>query len=168
MSSNDLVLLLSERGNVTVECFAYEHRYGTSLNHKLPSTATYHFKCTQQSYINYCSADRGLSDLPHEVEDVILKLDAKCPRTVKNWFDVGRKLGISPDDLNMIKREDDRQGGSPTKELLEKLLTQETVPTLRKFVAVLQEIGRHDIANGICEWYKNNNLNVTNGIVLTV
>lgn len=54
-----------------------------------------------------------------------------------------------------MKREDAREGGSPTTLLLSLLRTWENVVLLRKFVQVLHDVGRHDVANPILEFYKS-------------
>ena len=94
-----------------------------------------------------------INSIPYEVEEFINKLDAKQP-WLKNWYDVGRKLRVSIDDLNLIKREDDRQGGTPTTSLISELCTWEDVISLRKFVQVLHDLKRNDIANPIIEFYR--------------
>ena len=93
-----------------------------------------------------------MDSIPFEVEEKIKGLDAKLPHC-KTWFDVGRKLGVPVEVLNLIKREDDREGGSPTTHLLSHLRNFEDVVTLRKFVTVLHELRRNDIANAILEFY---------------
>ena len=71
----------------------------------------------------------------------------------KNWYHVARKFRLSMDEVNRIKREESREEGSPTLALISKLSTWETVVTLRKFVRVLYQLGRHDISNPIIEFY---------------
>ena len=55
----------------------------------------------------------------------------------------------------MMKREDDRQGGSPTTLLLSTLRTSENVVSLRTFVEGLHDLRRHDIANAILGFYQS-------------
>lgn len=93
-----------------------------------------------------------IDDLPDEVEEIICALDAKGP-CCKGWYHVGRKLKISKSVLNLLRREDLREGGSPTSGLLSKLATQENVVSLRKFVQVLRDIGRNDISRKIFDYY---------------
>ena len=97
------------------------------------------------------------------MEECIKKLDAK-KYPCKNWYHVGRKLGVSNDDLDEMKRDDDRQGGSPTRSLLSVLCTAQNVLSLRAFVQVLHDLKRNDIANGIFAIYQsqvaNNDSNV--------
>ena len=87
------------------------------------------------------------------MEECIKKLDAK-KHHCKNWYHVGRKLGVSNDDLDEVRREDDRPGGSPTTSLLSMLCTSENVVSLRAFVQVLHDIKRNDIANAIFAFYQ--------------
>ena len=44
-----------------------------------------------------------------------------------------------------------RLGGSPTRSLIDKLCTNNV--SLKKFVDVLREIGRHDVAEDILKWF---------------
>lgn len=107
--------------------------------------------------------DVKIDRIPFEVSEFIKRLDAKRP-LCKNWFDVGHKLGVSNDDLNLMKREDDREGGSPTTLLLSNLSTFENVVTVRAFVQALHDLRRNDIANDILAFYQrqasNNGSNV--------
>ena len=96
-----------------------------------------------------------LDELPVEVEEIICALDARGP-CCKGWYDVGRKLKISKSVLNVVKREDLREGGSPTAGLLSILATQENVVSLRNFVQVLRDVGRNDIARKIFGYYREN------------
>ena len=93
-----------------------------------------------------------IDDLPHEVEEIICALDAKRSCS-KGWYDVGRKLEISRSVLHQVKREDNREGGSPTNGLLDILGAQENVVSLRKFVQVLRDIGRNDISRKLFDYY---------------
>lgn len=94
-----------------------------------------------------------MNNLPYEVEDqLIQKLDAKRPHT-KNWWDVGRKTGLSNSDLESVKREDDREDGSPTRCLFRILRSQENVISLRKLVEIIHSLGRHDICSAVSECY---------------
>lgn len=87
------------------------------------------------------------------MEECIKKLDAK-QHPCKNWYHVGRKLGVSIDELNLIKREDYREEGSPTTSLLSLLRASENVVSLRAFVQVLHDLKRNDIANDIFAFYQ--------------
>ena len=107
------------------------------------------------SFFHFIS-DVKINTIPYEVEELIKRLDEKRPQC-KNWRDVGRKLGVSVSDLNLIKREDDREGGSPTTSLLSNLCTWENIISLRKFVQTLHDLKRHDIVNAVIEFYKPNN-----------
>ena len=80
-------------------------------------------------------------------------LDAKRPYT-KNWWDVGRMFGIPLEDLESLKREDDREGGSPTRCLFGIFRTWPSVVSLKKFAEVIHILERHDICDTICEWYQ--------------
>ena len=82
---------------------------------------------------------------------MIQKLDAKS-RGIKNLYHVGRELDIPVADLRNAELEYERPTGSPTKVLIEMLHTKDNL-SLRKFVTVLQEVGRNDIAHGICNFY---------------
>ena len=104
-------------------------------------------------YFVFRFAEIKIDNLPYDVEDVLVKmLDAVRPRT-KHWWDVGRKIGIPTSDLEIVKREDYREGGSPTTTLIRILSTQENVLSLRTFVETIHNLGRHDICNAICELY---------------
>lgn len=93
--------------------------------------------------------------MPYEVEDhLIKKLDAKRPLT-KNWWDVGRKFGLTNSVLESVKREDDREDGSPTRCLIRILSSQANVVSLRKFVETIHCLGRHDICKAVCECYES-------------
>ena len=94
-----------------------------------------------------------VSNLPYYVEAILCKLDAVSAGK-NNWWHLGRKLNVPEEKLEMIKREDNREGGSPTTVLLTLLRTYEHVPTLREIVVVLQDLGRHDIAKDVCSWYR--------------
>lgn len=92
---------------------------------------------------------------PYEVENFLIEnLDAKRSYT-KNWWDVGRMLGISVSELGKVKQEENREGGSPTKCLLGILSTWENVVSLRKFVETTHKLRRHDICNVIYEFYQS-------------
>ena len=91
-------------------------------------------------------------DLPYDVEEILRKLDAVSAGK-KNWWHLGRKLNVPIETLELIKREDSREGGSPTKVLLTLLGTYKHVPTLREIVVVLQELERHDIVKDICLFF---------------
>ena len=95
-----------------------------------------------------------INSIPYEVEEFIEKLDEK-KQCAKNWYHVARKLRLSIDEVNRIKREESREEGSPTLALISKLSTWETVVTLRKFVHVLHQLGRHDISNPVIDFYRS-------------
>ena len=95
-----------------------------------------------------------INRIPFKVEQIILKLDGR-KLSGKNWYPVARTLGLSMDETDNIKREDGREGGSPTSALLSQLTTWETVITLRQFVCVLHQLGRHDITKLIFDFYRN-------------
>ena len=90
--------------------------------------------------------------MPFEIEQIIKKLDAN-ERGLKNWRDVACKFNIPEEDLDSAELEYHRPAGSPTKALLNILHTKYSV-TLQRFVTVLQEIERNDIAHIICHCYK--------------
>ena len=96
-----------------------------------------------------------IDDIDYEVESIIVSGLDENKAQAKNWYDVGRKLGLSRSDLNHIKREDLRQEGSPTKALIDKLSTLESVVTVRCFVHALHYLGRHDIVNPIFDFYRS-------------
>ena len=56
-----------------------------------------------------------INSIPYEVEEFIEKLDEK-KRCAKNWYHVARKLGLSMDEADRLKREE-----SPTLALISKL-----------------------------------------------
>ena len=53
----------------------------------------------------------------------------------------------------MVRREDHREDGRPTKALLTILGTWEEVVSLRAFVQVLGELGRNDITRKLFDYY---------------
>lgn len=92
---------------------------------------------------------------PYQVEVILTEtLDINRP-CVKNWWDVGRTLGISDSELQIVKQEYYREGGSPTKCLLGKLSTLGNVVSLRTFVETTHKLNRHDICKAIYEVYKS-------------
>ena len=93
-----------------------------------------------------------IDNLPHEAEEIICALDAKRS-CCKGWYDVGRKLKVSQLELDLVKSEDHREGGSPTRGLLSILGTRENVVSLREFVQVLGDIGRNDISKNLFDYY---------------
>ena len=95
-----------------------------------------------------------IDNLPHDVEEIICALDARRA-CLKDWYDVGRKLEVPASKLDMVGREDHRQGGRPTKILLSILGTWENVVSLREFVQVLSDIGRNDITRKLFDYYDN-------------
>lgn len=99
-----------------------------------------------------------IDSIPYEVEDQIKALDANLPHS-KNWWDVGRKLEVPTPRLELVKREDAREGGSPTSTLLSILRTRENIVSLRTLVQVLHDLERHDIANPILDFYKTQTSN---------
>lgn len=109
-----------------------------------------------QEKLNVIPADTKLGDLPFQVENKLIKmLDAKKP-LLPNWWHVGRVY--ETEDLDIIKREEDREGGSPTKSLLSCISIMEKVPSLKEFMQVIHsELGRHDICRAIAGFYQNQN-----------
>lgn len=93
-----------------------------------------------------------IDNLPHAVEEIICVLDARTP-CCKDWYDVGRKLEVPASRLDMVRREDHREDGRPTKALLTILGTREDVVSLRAFVQVLGELGRNDITRKLFDYY---------------
>lgn len=90
---------------------------------------------------------------PYQVESLLIeKLDGKRARA-KNWWDVGRTLGITVSQLENVKQEENREGGSPTRCLLGLLSTWSNVVSLKKFMEIIHNLGRHDICNPVCECY---------------
>ena len=94
-----------------------------------------------------------IKDIPYEVEELTYALDANQPLS-KNWYHVGRKLGVSRSELDLVKREDGREGGSPTNVLLSFLRTKDNI-SLRAFVQATHDVSRNDIANNIIEFYRS-------------
>ena len=84
--------------------------------------------------------------MPYEVDKLIKKLDHSTPRSLNNWCDVGSKFELSDEALADLELEY-KSGGSPVKGLTNLLHAT--------FVKVLQELGRKDIADDICLFYKN-------------
>ena len=92
---------------------------------------------------------------PYQVEVILThKLDVNRP-CHRNWWDVGRMLGISDSELQILKQEYNREGGSPTKCLLGVLSTSENVIFLRTFVETTHKLNRHDICNAVYEVYQS-------------
>jgi len=109
--------------------------------------------CAFEEKLKFIPEELKIDGIPYEVEELIIKLDAKRA-FCKHWYHVGRKLGVSVEDLGQLKREEDREGGSPTRCLLSFLGTSEEVVSLREFVRVLYDLRRSDIGKQICEFYK--------------
>lgn len=92
---------------------------------------------------------------PYQVEVILtdnLDINQRC---VRNWWDVGRTLGIPVSELRIVKQEYSREGGSPTKCLLGILSTSGKVVSLRTFVETTHKLNRHDICKAIYEVYKS-------------
>ncbi|XP_068691937.1 uncharacterized protein [Montipora foliosa] len=99
-----------------------------------------------------------IENIPYDVEEFICGLDANKPHS-KNWYHVGRKLGVSTSQLDLLRREDVREGGSPTNALLSVLRTEENVISLRAFVQAIHDISRNDIVNNIIDFYRSQQTN---------
>ena len=95
-----------------------------------------------------------INSIPFDVERIILKLDDR-KLSANNWYPVARTLGLSLDETDNIRREECREGGSPTSALLSQLTTWDSVITLRQFVRVLHQLGRHDVSKLIFDFYRN-------------
>ena len=95
-----------------------------------------------------------INSIPFGVESIILKLDER-KLSVNNWYPVARTLGLSMDETDNLRREECREGGSPTSALLRQLTTWKSVITLRQFVRVLRQLGRHDVTKLIFDFYRN-------------
>ena len=91
---------------------------------------------------------------PYQVEVILINNLDITQRCVKNWWDVGRMLGIPDSELRFVKQEYNREGGSPTKCLLGILSTRNVV-SLRTFVETTHKLNRHDICKAIYEVYKS-------------
>ena len=91
---------------------------------------------------------------PYQVEVILTDSLDVTQRCVKNWWDVGRTLGIPVSELRSVKQEYKREDGSPTKCLLEILRTRNVV-SLRTFVETTHKLNRHDICKAIYEVYKS-------------
>lgn len=83
-------------------------------------------------------------------------LDGKKP-PIKNWWDVARRIEIPESELYKIKREEEREAGSPTTQLLSYLSAVERVLSLKEFVQFIHSLKRHDICRTIAEFYQNQN-----------
>ena len=108
------------------------------------------YHCDWVSFISALTIDR----IPPQIEQIILKLDGR-KLSAKNWYPVARTLGLSMDATDDIRREEGREGGSPTSALLSLLTTWDSVITLRQFVCVLHQLGRHDVTKLIFDFYRN-------------
>ena len=65
-------------------------------------------------------------------------MQEKAP--LQNWWEVGRTIKIPDSDLDTIKIEENREGGSPTKLLLSYLSAMEKVLSLKEFVQVIYSL----------------------------
>lgn len=91
-----------------------------------------------------------IDEIPYDVEEILTeKLDANKPKA-KNWWAVGRKIGILRSKLENVER-----GGYPTKTIIDILSTWSDVPSIRQFVETVHKLGRHDICNAVVEFYQN-------------
>ena len=94
--------------------------------------------------------------VPYEVEVILIDNLDITKSCVKNWWHVGRMLGIPDIKLQSVKQSEyNREGGSPTKCLLGLLSTSGDVVSLRKFVETIHKLNRHDICKAIYEVYKS-------------
>lgn len=98
--------------------------------------------------------DVGLADLRYDIEDFIHRLDFDSSPLQKNWKDVAKRFKVSPEDIQYLAKENNKLGGSATRLLIEKLGS--LCMSLKEFVDVLRELERHDVANDILKWFKNN------------
>lgn len=96
-----------------------------------------------------------INNIHCKVEDILIENLDVSRRCVKNWWNVGRMLGIPDSKLQTMKQEQNREGGSPTKCLLGYLSTLENVLSLRKFVETTHKLERHDICRAIYEFYQS-------------
>lgn len=102
-------------------------------------------------------SDIKLDKLPYQVADKLIEmLDGKKP-PIKNWWDVARRIEIPESELYKIKREEEREAGSPTTQLLSYLSAVERVLSLKEFVQFIHSLKRHDICRTIAEFYQNQN-----------
>lgn len=107
--------------------------------------------------LNVIPEDIKLDKLPYQVEDKLIEmLDGKKP-PIKNWWDVARRIEIPESELYKIKREEEREAGSPTTQLLSYLSAVERVLSLKEFVQFIHSLKRHDICRTIAEFYQNQN-----------
>jgi len=87
---------------------------------------------TAVSNIVQTSTDSGylegfpLSEIPADLEELLIKkLDVRrSGERLNGWQKIGTAFGIRRDDLKYLENAYKKDGGSPTKELLEKLSTQ--------------------------------------------
>ena len=109
-------------------------------------------------YVRFClNTEVQIDEIPYDVEVILIqKLDAK-KTNAKNWWDVGRKIGISRSQLENVD-----QGESPTKTIISILSTWHDVPTIRKFVEIADKLGRHDICKNVVEFYQNQTPEIVN------
>ena len=131
------------------KCISFNHTPPLGVGAYDPYFKVAHF------YFVFRFSGVKIDNFPYDVEDKLAKkLDAKRPGT-KNWWDVGRKIGMTDSDLESAKREYDREGGSPTRCLIGIISTWHNVLSLRKFVETIHKLERHDICNAICEFYQS-------------
>ena len=99
----------------------------------------------------FSSVDVMLKDCPaSSAWDFIFGLDGNSPG-VKNWRHLAQNFDVSTRVAEVINQELYRPNGSPIIALIEKLGAMNV--SLRRFVDVLEEIERYDVADDIYNWY---------------
>ncbi|KAL9987793.1 hypothetical protein ACROYT_G002155 [Oculina patagonica] len=146
----------SEGGNrADVESQDDEHEMSVLVHGPEGSTNSSSDRCdieTTPTLENYISEGVKLDKFPYYGKDFILKLDITSTG-VKNWRHVACKFNVSNLDFQMMEQEGScSPPRSPTRALIEKLCTLNV--SLKRFVDVLQELQRHDVANDILIWYR--------------
>ena len=94
-----------------------------------------------------------LADYQYDIEDFILPLDVDSTPSQKNWKHVANRFQISPKDIQILDNENKKTGGSAMRHLIP-ILCSKKCATLKKFVEVLQELERYDVANEIVNWFR--------------
>ena len=98
----------------------------------------------------------NIDNIEYEVEVTLIDNLDITKSCVRNWWDVGRMLGIPDLTLDGVKQSEyNREGGSPTKCLLGILRTSGNVVSLKKIVETVHKLHRHDICKAIFDVYKS-------------
>ncbi|XP_022806620.1 uncharacterized protein LOC111343702 isoform X2 [Stylophora pistillata] len=98
-----------------------------------------------------------LADYLYQVESLSLKLNFETKSISKNWKDVAIRFEVPYDAILLMENENKKVGGSAMSDLMQYLQVLCYEVTLKKFVDVLQELGRNDVANDIIKMFREKN-----------